>query len=222
MPLAHKKKSADVDCNASRRDVGQNEDGFVLITTLVILIMLIMLGISTTTTTNIELQIAGNDKVNKVTFYAADGSVDLGSRMVEENVACPNGFTNAAIGAITIQDLDFWRKLPGDLLDSTLATIDFDGANVAGDNDGRDDRAFTFPVSSSVTSDVVIAGTTKFASGSSIQMVSGYEGKGKGAAAGGSYISYDIVVQANGSNNSRAEVQLGWNHIIGQEGNCNY
>ena len=51
----------------------QNEEGFVLVATLVILMLLVVLGISTTTNTNIELQIAGNDKVYKQNFYQAEG-----------------------------------------------------------------------------------------------------------------------------------------------------
>ncbi len=51
----------------------ENEDGFVLVATLVILVLLVVLGISTTTNTNIELKIAGNDKVSKQNFYVAEG-----------------------------------------------------------------------------------------------------------------------------------------------------
>lgn len=49
------------------------EDGFILVTTLVILMLLVVLGISTTTNTNIELKIAGNDKVYKENFSMAEG-----------------------------------------------------------------------------------------------------------------------------------------------------
>ncbi len=49
------------------------EDGFILVTTLVILILLVVLGISTTTNTNIELKIAGNDKVSKQNLSMAEG-----------------------------------------------------------------------------------------------------------------------------------------------------
>lgn len=220
LQLDHNDNLADINCSTSQHGcaVAKGDEGFVLVATLVILILLVMLGISTTTTTNIELQIAGNDRVNKKTFYGADGSLDLGGRMVEENVACPTGFTVTSIGPVLIQNPSFWLKTPGDLLDSTLSRIDFDGVS----DDGRDDRAFSFPVNANITSDVVIAGTTKFAAGSSIQMVAGYEGKGKGAAGGGSFIGYDIAAQANGVNSSRAELQINWDHVIGQEGVCNY
>ncbi|MFH2050096.1 MAG: PilX N-terminal domain-containing pilus assembly protein, partial [bacterium] len=61
----------------------QNEDGFVLIAAIMTLLILVILGISSTTTTNVELQIAGNDMVNKQTFYASDAGTEVGARMVE-------------------------------------------------------------------------------------------------------------------------------------------
>jgi len=61
------------DNNKAVYPAGHNEDGFVLVATLVILMLLVILGISTTTNTSIELQIAGNDKVYKQNFYQAEG-----------------------------------------------------------------------------------------------------------------------------------------------------
>ncbi len=80
--------------------VASNDRGFILVAVLVILMLLVVIGISATTTTTVELQIAGNDKVSKKTFYGADGGTELGSRMVEENVGCPNGFTATTVGTI--------------------------------------------------------------------------------------------------------------------------
>jgi len=99
----------------------QNEDGYILIMVMVTLMLLVVLGVTSTTTTTVEVQIAGNDKVNKVTFYEADGGTELGGRLVEENVSCPNGFTatpsdpdgkaiiNSNI-AIPATSLTFWQN----------------------------------------------------------------------------------------------------------------
>lgn len=205
-----------------------NEDGFVLIAAIVILFILVILGMSTTTTTNIELQIAGNDKVAKQAFYQADGGTQLGGRMVEENVGCPNGFTANQIGSsITVVPtrLAFWQTTPGDLTNNTLVSPDFGDANNDGtddDGDGLDDRAFYYTPDAGRTTNVIVAGTTQYAAGSSIQMTAGYEGKGKGAAAGGSSINYNIIAQGVGALNSISEVEIIWGHVIGQEGECNY
>ena len=189
----------------------KNEDGFVLVSAMLTLVVLTIVGISAMNNTNLEKLIASNERRYKETFYAAEAGLDLGGLMVEENVSCPGGFTATTIGSITIQNLTFWSITPADLSDSTLATIDL-----------AVDSAFSFPMSYTNTTNVVIAGTTKFAHGSSLQMIAGYEGKGKGAGGGGALISYDIVTQANGMNNSQSEVQIVWGHKIGQEGTCNY
>ena len=70
----------------------QNEEGFVLITGLMILVILTLLGIAATRNTSIELQIAGNDKLHKETFYAAEADDILGTEVLEQNFACPVGF----------------------------------------------------------------------------------------------------------------------------------
>ncbi len=46
-----------------------NEDGFVLVATMLILILLVVIGISATNTTSIEYQIAVNDRMAKEDFY---------------------------------------------------------------------------------------------------------------------------------------------------------
>jgi hypothetical protein len=52
-----------------------NEKGSVLIIAVMILVLLTVIGISAITTSNIEVQISGNDKINKMVFYAADSGI---------------------------------------------------------------------------------------------------------------------------------------------------
>lgn len=52
-----------------------NERGSVLIVALLILIFLTLLGIASTTTTEIEIQLAGNERFHKVAFYNTDSGV---------------------------------------------------------------------------------------------------------------------------------------------------
>jgi len=49
-----------------------NEKGSVLVIAVIFLMLLTVLGVFATTTSTIELQISGNDKINKMVFYAAD------------------------------------------------------------------------------------------------------------------------------------------------------
>jgi len=57
-----------------RISILKNEDGSALLISLLILLLLTLLGIFATNTTNIEIQIAGNDKLHKLGFYAAEAA----------------------------------------------------------------------------------------------------------------------------------------------------
>lgn len=70
-----------------------NEEGFVLVTGLMILLILTLLGLSATTNTTIELQIAGNDRLHKQTLYQAEGGAITGTELLEQNFNCTTGFT---------------------------------------------------------------------------------------------------------------------------------
>ena len=53
-------------------------------------------------------------------------------------------------------------------------------------------------------------------------MAAGYEGLGKGAAAGGGSILYDIYAMRYGDNGSAALHTIQWVHLLGLGGNCKY
>jgi len=55
--------------------ITNNEQGFVLVASLMMLMVLMIIGIAATNTTTLELQISGNDKLAKQTFYQAEGVV---------------------------------------------------------------------------------------------------------------------------------------------------
>lgn len=70
-----------------------NEKGSALIIAVVFLMLLTVIGIFATTTSTLEIQIAGNDKISKMVFYAADSGIhyvavnpDLyGTNNIDEN-----------------------------------------------------------------------------------------------------------------------------------------
>jgi hypothetical protein len=65
------------------RSIG-NEEGSVLVISVVILALLTVIGIAATTTTSIELQIAGNDRVYKENLYQAEGAAMMLARVLED------------------------------------------------------------------------------------------------------------------------------------------
>ena len=216
-----------------------NQSGFVLVMAMLVLVILVIIGTSATKNSQMDLQIAGNDKISKQNFYRAESGIQLGSRMVEENTACPSGFSNegvTSLGAagIAVANPVFWQNAPV-WVNTGSSTPETPPANSIYVMDSAcpspkpsstsacyAPQAFVFTHQDGWPSNVAAAGTTSFAAGSAVQMVSGYEGKGKGAAAGGGKINYSIVSQGQGARNSLSEVEILWQHVIGLEGECGY
>ena len=64
---------------------------------------------------------------------------------------------------------------------------------------------------------MIADGFTSVVAGSGLQMLAGYEGKGKGTAGGGGQINYTIYSQHIGRSNSESMVAVRWRHNIGLE-----
>jgi Tfp pilus assembly protein PilX len=185
------------------------EDGSITVLALVLLALLTLLGIAVTTTSSIEVQIAGNDDRHKKALYEADGGTEVGFEMLEQNIACPNGFNftgSLDIGDVTVFTKAFW-------LIENEPTSDYPSDEVRDIKINRTANAYT---------NLSIYGSTQLSTGSAIQMVAGYEGKGKGAGSGGAHIIYNVYSKHMGRDNSRSMVMTQWRHMIGQEGACNY
>jgi hypothetical protein len=218
------------------KNITKNEDGFVLVASLLILLILVIIGIAATNTTTIEVQIAGNEKVHKETFYRAEGSVALGVEVLEQNLYCPSGFASTGMDDVGVSVAD----LEGDVRvyerhANELALYQNPPHAEADIGDlTKMDISFTFPIDPAVNLDdldsagterasyVYIGGQTEMAAGSSLQMAAGYEGKGKSAAGGGVVKLYEVTALHKGRVNSESIIQLGWRFPVGWTGGCNY
>lgn len=167
-----------------------NEQGFVLVASLMMLMILLIIGIAATNTTTIELQITGNDKVAKQTFYQADGGTEAGIRIVEDCIDAA-GFDGGSWYGVTVNNVDLYMN------DTLPAGVDASLVQGAQQTDLR-----------------FLAGAAQTTPGSGSQMAAGYEGKGKGAASGGSFKVYNIQSQHQGPVNSEATVLLQWRHML--------
>jgi len=56
----------------------------VLITALLVLVLLTIIGIAATTTTTTDLQIAGNQKLHGMAFYAAEAGIEVGRALLND------------------------------------------------------------------------------------------------------------------------------------------
>jgi hypothetical protein len=66
----------EVDAMESLIAPFRNEEGTTLIIGILMLAFLTLIGISATTTASIDLQVAGNHRLNKIAFYAAEAARD--------------------------------------------------------------------------------------------------------------------------------------------------
>jgi len=193
---------------------GSNQDGLVTVAAHFFLIVLTIMATSAISTSNMEVQIATNDEIHKMTFYAADGGADLGTELVELNIACPNGFASddLAIGDITVIDRDFWMQEDEPV----------DGANNVVPYPSDTERDILIDDAAGNRTNLTIFGQTAYGIGGAIEMAAAYEGKGKAAASGGVILEYEIYSQHQGYANSESVVMLHWQHVVGSEGTCMY
>jgi hypothetical protein len=195
---------------------GRHQDGLVTVAALFFLIILTIMGTSAISTSNMEVRIATNDEIHKMTFYAADGGADLGTELVELNIACPSGFAsdNLAIGGsdINIIDRDFWMQDDEPV----------DGSNNVVPYPSDTERDVRIGDDAGNHTNLSVYGQTAFGVGGAIEMAAAYEGKGKAAASGGVTLDYKIYSQHLGYANSESVVMLHWQHVVGSEGTCLY
>lgn len=203
---------------------GMNEEGgFVLVGAMLILLLLMLIGISASNTTTMEIHIAASDRVRKESFAQADGGAQLAIRLVEESLGTPGGFTDVTAGV-----LNYPVPYVSDPFNpqNTILMVDLTMAEDEGvpalPSDAARDAAY-FPegydpdLPNAPHTNINVGGVTSVSEGAGLQMVAGYEGKGKGTAGGGGQILYTIYSQHLGKAESESVVQVDWRHVIGLE-----
>ena len=189
----------------------KNEDGSIIVISLIMLMLVMLIGMSATTTAVIDMQAAGNERLHKRAFYAADGGTQAGQEILELNIACPQGFSSddLLIGRARVVDKNLWLQ------------VDAPTADFPSDDDGI--RDIQIPNSDTAPhTNITAFGNSQYTIGGALQMAAGYEGLGKAAAAGGVLLVYDIYSQHLGEHNSESVIMARWRHVVGQEGSCLY
>jgi hypothetical protein len=191
-----------------------NNRGSALVVALLMLVVLTLIGISATTTTTFELQIAGNDKLFKKAFYSADGATEMGGELIEQN----------------IEDRDWDFGVDGVNPPSAGNPLNRGNVSILSENpymnrDSTDpdpipsdsNRDALYPrgaANSDPHTNIKAVGNTTLSTGSAVQLIAGYEGKGKGAAGGGAWITYDVRAQRRDLRNTEVMIRLGWRHVL--------
>ena len=181
-----------------------NETGSALVIAMLVLMLLTIIGIAATRTTDTELQISTNEKWHSIIFYGADGGSETGIELLEQNIFAAgfddSGDGNFIRGDISGPSLNFYMNpnppspMPGDANRDAFMPA-------------------AYPPNAPHTN-LRIGGNPRLSQGSAIQMAAGYDGKGKGAANGGGFITYDICSQRIDRIDSEAAVWIQWRHLF--------
>jgi hypothetical protein len=198
----------------------QDEKGSALLLSILMIGLLAVIGIFSTQTSTTETRIARNQKLHKMAFHEAEGGAEVGIQILEDNIE-EKGFDDRVSGgsceirnvAIDTADTDprqsSVRLYMKDALPSTGANAKPGWAN--------DVRDATIPRNSTgvppLTNIMIGRSGCVATPGSSLQMIAGYEGKGKSAAGGGTYVIYDVRSRHQGLDNSESTINLGWLHV---------
>ena len=180
--------------------VVQNESGSAMIFAILMLALLTIIGLSASSNTTLELMIAGNDKSHKQAFYFADGANEVGKELIERGIE-ERGWSDQSGTEISLDKVH--------LLDKSFYLSD-DLGDVVADADNRD---ATVDFGSGETA-LVVGSNTRLSTGGAVQMVAGYEGKGKAAASGGAQVIYDIRAQHESPNKSKVKIASQWRHLL--------
>ncbi|MBN1102586.1 MAG: pilus assembly PilX N-terminal domain-containing protein [Deltaproteobacteria bacterium] len=175
-----------------------NEEGTVLIVALLMLVMLTVIGISASTISNIEIQIAGNEKFYKIAFFSADGGTEAGAELLEQGIdkrgwptATPS--TPVTVSSASVYNGNFWSQMQEPITNDAAIAVTQPTGQIG----------------------LRIWGNTQLSTGGAIQLIAGYEGKGKGASGSGAYMVHNINSEARQvAAGSGATVAVMWRHMI--------
>lgn len=191
-----------------------NSRGSALVVALLMLVVLTLIGISATTTTTFELQIAGNDKLFKKAFYSADGATEMGGELIEQNIEDRDwDFGDDGVNPPSAGNPLYRGNLSIESENPYMNRDSTDPDPIPSDSN----RDAVYPrgaANSDPHTNIKAVGNTTLSTGSAVQLIAGYEGKGKGAAGGGAWITYDVRAQRRDLRNTEVMIRLGWRHVL--------
>ena len=205
------------------RPIAANQ-GFVMVAALMFLVILTLVGVSATSTMQVEQIVSRNDRLAQKSFYGAESGIEVAIELIEESLACPQGFKNNQIKGIEVLNDRLWMNQGLDDNGNLLPEIE-DNLSLY-PSDANDFRHITFPprvggVSPEIHTNIVLFGDPNLNHGSGAESSNGYGGTaGKAAAKSGATYTYDIHSRQYGTEDSKAIVRVGYRHLIGTEGEC--
>lgn len=196
-------------------DKRRSRQGSAMVMILFILAILTLVGLLVIKSTTMELKMAANQWRHREAFYAAEGVAELVSEILEQNIACPEGFSDTGrFGEIVqVTTPDFWKNEP--------VSTWLDEDNIEAEASLRDLRIPAATEDDEPHCDVFIGGAPAISAGNALQTAAGYDGIGRSAAEHGTHLIYDQIIRHAGRFQTEAVLRIRWRHVVGTEGPCN-
>ncbi len=167
--------------------MSKNSDGYILITTLLLLLVLTIVGLSAIGTSTVENALSGNTRLRERNLTKAEAGADISTAIIEHS--------------LLYKDIAGYANIVND------ATLPNELSVVAFDPDQPDTNPdVSFNVDTGPATVDIDKMMVSWMFGSSIQFASGYEGVGKGGGSG--FYSYQRV-NATGSGLAGSEAEVG-------------
>jgi len=175
----------------------KDEEGSVMLVAFLILVILTLLGISATSRTQIEIQIAGNEKFHEIAFHHADSGIYSTPKLIS---ACLDNGAEQDAAEITYLGSSgtFYREIMGFDTHDSATDIRFTLGGLNVDVDVNRIGQVTLP-------------------GQGAEFSSGAEGVGVGSA-GGVAILYDMDSLGQGPASSLSNVGAVYRKVVGVVG----
>ncbi len=142
-----------------------NNDGYILITTLLLLLVLTIVGLSAIGTSTVENALSGNTRLRERNLTKAEAGADISTAVVEHS--------------LIYNDIQGYTDIVSDAtLPNELSVVEFDPDQPDTDPD------VSFNVDTGLATVDIDKMMVSWMFGSSIQFASGYEGVGKGGGSG--------------------------------------
>lgn len=166
------------------------ENGYILITVLLLLLVLTILGIAAMNNSSVENILSGNIRLRESNLTKADAGMEISTALIQRTVREQDtrGFANLINPVFAATDNSY---LPTELRSTAFDT---------------DTQDIQFAVNNQNVTVDIDKMYTKWMGGSAIEFASGYEGAGKGAGSG--FYSY-YRVNATGAGLAGSSAQVG-------------
>lgn len=160
----------------------ENEKGFVLVVTMVILMLLVVLGLSANTSSTLEEQIAGNARLSQMAFFHADAGVYASPKVISAAIA------QGGDPSSTLFDSSVTHTVSG-----TPSFYD----EIMGFDPPQTNPEFTFSLDSGTVKVHIVRAYQKVLAGGGAEFASGASGVGSGSTGGVAvYYNLDSAGQA--------------------------